>query len=1482
MIITNMFSLKEKRSSRLWISCLLWVAWSLNQSVAQTAPIPDSAFCNCLKETHPEVIDANRELIILKAIDVTSIDCQGRNIKSVEGLQYFIKASTIIMSNNQIDSIPDLDNYTLPFSANGLFIASFGGNRLKSLPKFPTTLPIILDLQENQLTALPSISVPANIRSLNLQRNTGMAVPDLSTMINLEQLYADYNEWGTVPDLSNNPKLIALGLANNKLYSLPNLSAFNLSFFRCESNNLTYEDLLSVNNPKLYTLGIANSNYWYTPQNPDNTFTTVSVALGGNHTIDLGFDAAVTGSSYVWSKSNSSFSATTTTNKLTVANFTTANAGFYTATVTNSTFPLLTLTSSPILLKPTGVTSFSVPDAAFRACLKDSFPTVFNNSEELIPAEATKINRMVCYKYPIADITGVEYFTNLGLLNISSSNLISLPTLPNKINSLILEDNKLQSVAGIEVLGNNLSYLRLGGNPNLARPNLSAFSSLAHFSCRENHWHTVPDFSAAPSIGNLDLSANDLDTLPNLSALTNLSGLEVLFNNLTFSDLLKPTNAKLFSSPGEYNPYYRYETQNKFGTYATTTLAQGASHTIQLGIDADVPTNVYKWFLNGDSIATTTVNSLTITNFNNSKEGIYTAVVSNPKLPLLKLYSNDIKVVATADQHVVIPDANFKQCLADSLPQVLDAEGKLIPNEAAQVDIVRCKNRGIVSLSGIEYFTSLFVLDCPNNKISFVPDLDGINAGHPERVLDIVLNSNELTALPKLPVGTAVLAVRVNKITSLSNLEQLPNLEILLIDNNPGIPVPNFSNFSIITHFDGRNNGWTSLPSFANNLNLRMVHVGGNPVNSLPDLSMLDSLENLNCAKSKLTFEDLLPIQNTKVVAADKIDTRFFYAPQDSIGSTQTISIVTGGSYVINLGIDASVTTNSYKWYKDGQPFTTTNAPSLEVNAIGKYTCQVTNPALSKLVLYSRATTIIGTPWTPVIAGDQNQIVIVPSNVSANINGFGLSNGDYIGAFFHSADNSTLVCGALTQWNGTNTTLTVYGSTSVSQKNGFDANEAFVIKVWKTAEQKEYLVNAQYRTDSAFAQGFYGNNRVAKISALNFATCVGQTINLYKGWNLISFNVTPDNTQMSALFAGISPVIVKNAAGNILYAPQNGISNGIWSIQEGYLVYVTQNQVLSVCGAVIDPNTSIAIPQRSYPYFLPYYAKNAIALTTALGSIKDQIQYVQSMEYNSTANGIVAYNYVPEQVITPAINEIGTMKPGLAYKIMVNTTIPSFRYNSGNNLRQIWTDESEDDDTLISKISQHFGLATIATGQNSVLVVPKDMIATTLVRGDELGIFATDGTLVGSAVYTGHHLAVTLWEHAAMTTGQTYTVKYWTKAKNTEKTLSLPVAITKSNDNFKVLGADVTGIGVDQSDATFLTVFAYPNPANDHINFSLPQNASNAEITISNILGENIATLVNVQTQEVKYNTEALPQGIYYYQVKFNNTSVTGTFVVSK
>lgn len=116
----------------------------------------------------------------------------------------------------------------------------------------------------------------------------------------------------------------------------------------------------------------------------------------------------------------------------------------------------------------------------------------------------------------------------------------------------------------------------------------------------------------------------------------------------------------------------------------------------------------------------------------------------------------------------------------------------------------------------------------------------------------------------------------------------------------------------------------------------------------------------------------------------------------------------------------------------------------------------------------------------------------------------------------------------------------------------------------------------------------------------------------------------------------------------------------------------------------------------------------------------------------------------------------------------------------------------------------------------------------------------------------------------------------------------------RSGNNFDIyeIGFNITGVIAIENTGTvspdeFNLSQNYPNPFNPatKIEFSIP-NSSLVELTISDVLGRDIYTLVNEQLSagnySVNFNAANYPSGIYFYKIKAGNFTDTRKMILIK
>ena len=160
-------------------------------------------------------------------------------------------------------------------------------------------------------------------------------------------------------------------------------------------------------------------------------------------------------------------------------------------------------------------------------------------------------------------------------------------------------------------------------------------------------------------------------------------------------------------------------------------------------------------------------------------------------------------------------------------------------------------------------------------------------------------------------------------------------------------------------------------------------------------------------------------------------------------------------------------------------------------------------------------------------------------------------------------------------------------------------------------------------------------------------------------------------------------------------------------------------------------------------------------------------------------------------------------------------------------------------------------------------------------------------------VVDGQNISVTAWaDGEAMPDTATYSYEALT---STEGPSFIIVGVT-DDDSSSIQIDEIwyndrpAGLGISD-DAPIASRYElgqnYPNPFNPttHIRFNIPETA-NAKLTVFNVMGEEVATLVNGVMQAgghtVSWNAASMPTGVYFYQLESGNFSQTKKLLLVK
>ena len=260
--------------------------------------------------------------------------------------------------------------------------------------------------------------------------------------------------------------------------------------------------------------------------------------------------------------------------------------------------------------------------------------------------------------------------------------------------------------------------------------------------------------------------------------------------------------------------------------------------------------------------------------------------------------------------------------------------------------------------------------------------------------------------------------------------------------------------------------------------------------------------------------------------------------------------------------------------------------------------------------------------------------VLIPLAIKPMVGGRQIAQGDAIGAFY--IDNGEMHCAGYGVWQSNDMLLIVWGDDAdTPEKDGFANNELYTFVVWDAQNGTETKATVEY----ASGPDKFTNNAESVLSKL--FTFVTHEIPLEEGWNMISTYVQPENTALEDIFTEIeeSTVLVKNNFGQIYY-PEFEINDiGDWDVKQGYQVYMSQAETLTITGLKIVPETTEIALSAGWN-MLAYLRDNAMNIEIALATLVVDEKLVIAKDNMGN-------------VFYPAfeINMIGNMLPGQGYQI---------------------------------------------------------------------------------------------------------------------------------------------------------------------------------------------------------------------------------------
>lgn len=353
-------------------------------------------------------------------------------------------------------------------------------------------------------------------------------------------------------------------------------------------------------------------------------------------------------------------------------------------------------------------------------------------------------------------------------------------------------------------------------------------------------------------------------------------------------------------------------------------------------------------------------------------------------------------------------------------------------------------------------------------------------------------------------------------------------------------------------------------------------------------------------------------------------------------------------------------------------------------------------------------------------------IISVFTTANPNVCGVPLQEGDYIGVFY-VGDDGELHCGGAGEWTGlSNTPIMVNGNdTYTPHKDGFYYGEIMHWKIFTwTSTQQEYVAFPNYQTGGyLIGDNKWYSGGLSIVNGLNaFHT---QEIVIPNGWSGISGNMIP---RVNNLANNMSPIVDKMVLMQnmtAMYYPGQGINTiGIWNVNHGYKIKVTEDVVLPFYGCPLGNRTQNLSASWN---LIPVKSECHVLVSELFDPVINRVTVVKEVAGNNL--------FWPQM----GINTLQVLSPGKSYLVAMNQTA-SISFPECDNLKSHITAEN-----TITENKTNWP-DPVNTPTNHIIAVNADALKNFDV-GDYLGAFTTEGAIAGLTEITAvdQNMAITVY-----------------------------------------------------------------------------------------------------------------------------------------
>jgi len=608
-----------------------------------------------------------------------------------------------------------------------------------------------------------------------------------------------------------------------------------------------------------------------------------------------------------------------------------------------------------------------------------------------------------------------------------------------------------------------------------------------------------------------------------------------------------------------------------------------------------------------------------------------------------------------------------------------------------------------------------------------------------------------------------------------------------------------------------------------------------------------------------------------------------FMAPTNTGGSPITGYTVTSnpaGGTDINAG--STLLTHTITGLANGTYTFTVKA----TNSVGSSVASVASNPIENIIV--KQGEIIPSHFTTVWDGLNGLNHMNINVVSANIEDIPLSVNDEIALFSGTACvGTTKLTKSIVP--GDNTTfLTILASQNDGSNNGFIDNDTIIFKIWNSKTQKELQVNGVvYRNDISTwkTNGRYLPGSTAVVE-LSFNELYTQFINLLKGYNMISTNVTPLSSCPIALTKTLADqgnlIKMQDETGNSLenWGDFGGWINQFGALEktEGYKIQVANNCTLQVTGRRIAMPLDINL--KAGWNIISFPRTDIVDAMSIVQTLIDQNKLVKVQDEigNSIENWGIYGGWK---------NGIGNFLPGKAYKVKMST-------DAVLTFQESYTKSAV---IMAKKLgTEYFNSSVEGNGTDHMNINITGLNNIGLSVGDELAAFdgavcvgtimITEADLLSGSACLSSSVSTNNQNLNGFKVGNPIQILAWSKLSGDESKVNAEVITgqMKYEKNASVL--------INMKSATIATAITnldvvvkidvFPNPCQGKVTVRFSEIPDeNSRIEISDISGRKIISRIISGTSE-EFNLNHLTPGLYLVKSILGSSEFVQKLIVNK